>query len=378
MGPLDSLILETLVQQWQDLVGPAQAHRASVQALDVGTGWLLEEWERELFQRLLLQASGGTIRFLEADHGEGRTHTLHLLARRATNCGLAVVETEIHQQRALLADPLELYRAVVQGLLRDHGTGLWSEEIEACRAELYPDCPPWGLALEAFARTGHSQAGRFLKGLPLKPMEARSVGLESSLTSADALHALRCLLLFLKYRQRPGVVLLADGEGALGYDRESLEAVRNLIDACASGMLPAFMVVVAVLPDFARDVVPEYPALQQRLAGGFCPGRGMTLRPVLNLSEMRERQAEEGLDFLGELGQRVLAMATRLIPDLREVRGKGAALLQAVLDAAPDEPGPVRLQVQTLARWFSRQDLNSLDAEELESKAVQHWGNECF
>ena len=41
-------------QLWHALTQGAGAYPAAVSALDVDSGWILDEWERELLRRLLL------------------------------------------------------------------------------------------------------------------------------------------------------------------------------------------------------------------------------------------------------------------------------------------------------------------------------------
>lgn len=380
--PLQALVDSSLGQLWTNLCGPAHAHPSTVAALDVDSEWLIKEWEREFFERLLLQAKGGTTRFLESEPGGGRTHLLRLLSQRAASCGLSTVWAPETIQPQLLSDPLVLYQAVASHLLCPGGGGRRGLEAllraagpEAAKRDLYPEFPQWGLALELFINQGQEQALRFLLGCRLQPEEARSLGLHAGLASVDGYRAIRSLLLFLQYTGHPGLVVLADGQGRLGYDRAPLEALRNLIDVCATGQLPAFMLVAGVSPEFRQELVPEYAALQQRLHGGCALGPALALRPILVLEELRDQRREQGIDFEGLLAQRLLEMGARVLPHLRASRGLASRNLALFMAARPQESLPPRILVQAVTRCLSQVEFcsPSLGSEQLEDWAQQQW-----
>ena len=97
-------------QLWAGLLDGAGAHPTGAAAIDVDSTWILDEWQRELLERLLWQARGGSVRFVESSCGGGRTHFLHLLHSRARRWGLATCLIPADRQAQVWACPLELYR----------------------------------------------------------------------------------------------------------------------------------------------------------------------------------------------------------------------------------------------------------------------------
>jgi hypothetical protein len=366
---LDKILRSWAGQLWAGLLDGAGAHPEAAAALDVDSGWMLDEWERELFERLLWQSRGGSVRFVESSVGGGRSHFLHLLAARARRAGMATIVIPAEQQSEILLDPLVLYRQVSETLIPSRSPGqtgfpglvLATRCQDAARAELFPEFPNWGLALQLWAQHQDPQAQRFLLGQSLDE-GASCLGLHAPLTSRQALLALRCLLCYLDFCGEKGLVALCDGDGALAEDQEraTLEALRNLIDSCAGGLLPGLLLVLAVLPHFRTQVLPDYEALRQRLHHGLSVGPAGCLRPILVLEEQRKWRASQGVDFTEQLFLRVRSMAVQARPELAEAPAILRRNADAMLDELPWDPataGAVRGLTRTMARWFADPNL---------------------
>lgn len=349
-------------QLWHALTQGAGAYPAAVSALDVDSGWILDEWERELLRRLLLQARGGSVRFVESSRGGGRSHFLHLFRERAGQVGMATVLLPEERQAETWASPLALYRLLAQDLQPARAASerglvplILSAPREATQSALFPELPPWGRALELWARHREPAARQYLLGEAV--VEGDKLGLHAGLSERDAGLALRCLLQYLEFRGEAGLVVLGDGDGELEPSREraTLESLRNLIDRCAGGDLPGLLLVYAVLPRFRQQVVPEYEALQQRLHNGFSHGPAGCLRPILILEEQRAWRAEQGLDFPRALYESLLRVATLVHPQLAEAPltlRRNAELLLDELPWSESTPGAARGLTRTIARWF--------------------------
>jgi hypothetical protein len=365
---LDRIVQAWAVQLWGGLLDGAGAHPAGAAALDVDSGWMLDEWERELFERLLAQARGGSVRFVESTAGGGRSHFLHMLHNRARRAGMATVSIPACRQAEVWADPLELYRELAQALLPSLSPGssgfpslvLSTLAQDIARKELFPEFPSWGLALQLWAEQREPEAERFLLGQPLQA-GAEQLGLHAGLSSRQAPAALRCMLCYLDYCGEKGLVAMGDGDGEVEPSRErgTLESLRNLIDSCAGGDLPGLLVVFAVLPNFRQQVLPEYEALQQRLHSGFSLGPAGCLRPILILEEQRQWRASQGIDFSERLFESIHRLATRIYPKLVDtsmIRRNAEAMLEELpWDEA--STGAARRLSRTMARWFAESSL---------------------
>jgi hypothetical protein len=373
--PLDRVLQSWAQQLWAGLLAGAGAHRAGAGALDVDSGWMLHEWERELFERLLAQARGGSVRFVESSTGGGRSHFLALLEARARAAGLATVVLPAGSQADVWRDPLELYRRIAATLLpgsRPVQPGLpalvlASTGQQAARAELFPELPLWGLALELWATRQQPEARQLLLGQTPGP-QASELGLHCGLSSGQGLPALRCLLQYLDFCGERGLLVLGDGDGWIeeSHERATLEGLRNLIDSCAGAELPGLLLVFAVLPGFRRQLLPEYEALQQRLHNGFAAGPAGCLRPILILEEQRRWRATQGVRFAEGLLWAIHRLALHVHPELDRapaiLRRNAEAMLEE-LPWGPAEPGAARGLSRTIARWFDELSL-PLDSSE--------------
>lgn len=368
-------------QLWNGLLQGAGPHPAGAASIDVDSGWMLDEWERELLERLLHQARGGSVRFVESTSGGGRSHFLRLLEARAGRAGFATTRLPEERQADLWRDPLALYRGLAEGLLPPGGaqragfpTFARGHGREAAREELFPELPTWGRAFQLWSERQEPAAERFLLGQEPGP-EGESLGLHSGLDARQAMLALRCLLCALQYAGEKGLVVVVDGEGAVeeSQERATLESLRNLIDSCAGGELPGLLLVFGVLPGFRQSLLPEYEALRQRLHNGFSVGPAGCLRPILVLEEQRRWRASRGVEFADQLFDLLLDLAggldSRLSAGSATLRRNGSALL-AELPWEVDASGAARGLTRTIARWLACADL-ALDSSSEDEHALK-------
>jgi hypothetical protein len=65
--------------------------------------------------------------------------------------------------------------------------------------------------------------------------------------------------------------------------RTIADNMREMIDCCGQSVLPGLVFVYAVPPMFLTDLVPEYPALEQRLRGAKRLSNLSPLSPIIDL-----------------------------------------------------------------------------------------------
>jgi hypothetical protein len=118
---------------------------------------------------------------------------------------------------------------------------------------------------------------RWLTGEPTTPDDTkllREVGVTGKISRTNAFSMLRSLTQTIRALSYSGLVLLfdeVDRMASIGGRAEKLatDNLREVIDRCRDE-LPGAMFVYAVPPQFINDIVPRYPALQQRVRA---PGR---------------------------------------------------------------------------------------------------------
>ena len=118
---------------------------------------------------------------------------------------------------------------------------------------------------------------RWLMGVNTTPEDTkrlREVGVTGKITRPNAFRMLRSLAQTIRALSYSGLMLLfdeVDRMASIGGKAEKLatDNLREVIDRCRDE-LPGAMFVYAVPPQFINDIVPRYPALQQRLR---TPGR---------------------------------------------------------------------------------------------------------
>ncbi|MCB0186091.1 MAG: DUF2791 family P-loop domain-containing protein, partial [Caldilineaceae bacterium] len=118
---------------------------------------------------------------------------------------------------------------------------------------------------------------RWLSGATTTPEDTktlREIGVTGKITRPNAFRMLRSLAQTVRALSYSGLVLLfdeVDRMASIGGKAEKLatDNLREVIDRCRDE-LPGALFVYAVPPQFINDIVPRYPALQQRVRA---PGR---------------------------------------------------------------------------------------------------------
>jgi hypothetical protein len=171
------------------------------------------------------------------------------------------------------------------------------------------------------------------------------------------------------------VVLLDEAERRLSIDAkptkamsETMDHLRELVDLCGRSELPRTLVLYAVTPAFTRDVLPRYPALQQRLGAPiqFLSATNPKA-PVIDL----EALDLEPRKLLVELGKRLVVVAKQAYdwsPDAKLVQ-RNLERLAATVTEEQLEVGHRRFFVKLCIRLLDQQRLGG--AKELEDDDIQ-------
>ena len=323
------------------------------------------------YLELLLPEGGATFKLVQAYYGGGKTHFLYCLRDAAWAAGFASAYIGLSPVECPFHEPLEVYRAVARQLRAppvDDGplvptTGmpdLLRDLVEDRRAEHGDDAVRTWLrrtvrqlpvenqslrnAISAYGIAcldddTHRQdvLGAWLVGDDIPASAHRDVGVFESIGRSNAFGMLRAVCQALRGLGFAGTALLFDeldrnlSIGSTTKNRTRLtDNLREMVDLCGRGALPGVMIAYAVPPEFLRNVVPDYPALQQRLAS---PLPLSTRSPQATLIDL-ERLDLEPQALLEGIGARILDIFQRARETKFDAILQGANLARLAEEAA--------------------------------------------
>lgn len=318
-----------------------------VQYFNVGNNSLLDALD-QYYLSSYLPDGGGSYKMVVGDYGSGKSHFLYCLRDRAWGRGFVVAKVDLSPVETPYNDQRLVYAAVAAqvvgpgsaesssdeaGLTRflestiEHITGeplgletlkhpLYRGLIDTLEATTI-DSGVYKAAvlayLEAVIRqqADRSEAlSRWLMGENTSPADTkvlRSVGVTGKIFRTNAFRMLRSLAQTVRALSFAGLILLfdeVDRMASIGGKAEKLatDTLREVIDRTRDD-LPGALFVYAVPPQFIHEIVPRYPALQQRVR---TPGRFSRINhfsPLINLEHLD--LAEDDL---------MLGIGERLIP----------------------------------------------------------------
>jgi hypothetical protein len=285
-----------------------------VHYFNVGNHSILEALDT-FYLSSYLQDGGATYKMVIGDYGSGKSHFLYCLRDLAWSRGFAVAKVDLSPVETPYNDQRLVYVAVARNLIWHESDETISDEkgltrfLEGTLTRIIGEEPSLdtlnhpnyvGLmdTLEATpidslaykqAITGYLEAlvrdqeerlealARWLMGATTTPRDTailREVGVTGKITRTNAFRMLRSLAQTIRALSYSGLVLLfdeVDRMASIGGKAEKLatDNLREVIDRCRDE-LPGAMFVYAVPPQFINDIVPRYPALQQRVRA---PGR---------------------------------------------------------------------------------------------------------
>jgi hypothetical protein len=285
-----------------------------VQFFNAGNNSLLDALD-EYYLSSYLQDGGGTYKMVVGDYGSGKSHFLYCLRDRAWSKGFAVAKVDLSPVETPYNDQRLVYAAVARNLIWHEESDEISDETGLPRflegtLERVLGGPPTldalthpnyrGLvdtlestAIDSLAYRAAVLAyfdalirdfderldslTRWLLGSNTTPDDTkilREVGVTGKISRTNAFRMLRSLVQTIRALSYGGLILLfdeVDRMSSIGGKAEKLatDNLREVIDRTRDD-LPGAMFVYAVPPQFINDIVPRYPALQQRVRA---PGR---------------------------------------------------------------------------------------------------------
>ncbi|MEO7910941.1 MAG: BREX system ATP-binding domain-containing protein [Roseiflexaceae bacterium] len=350
-------------------------------------------------------ADGGAVfKLVVGDYGSGKSHFLYCLRDRAWERNFAVSKVDLSPRESPYDDQRRVYAAVASSIIWHELGDLGEDERGLSRfleGTLRRIVTPHGLDIadagaaeppdvRALLQTlettqvdslsfhkaiqGYLNAllrgqeirqeslGRWLQGEEVSPedmRDLRSIGVTEKITKNNAFKMLRSLCQVVRALGYSGLVLLFDeGDRMLSVggrsEKIATDNLREVIDRCRED-LPGAMFVYAVPPAFITDIVPKYPALQQRVQSPSYFSRSNPFSPQISLDHLDIPDTE----LLPQIGARLLpifeaAYEVGLDPDAQ------AANIDVLAEAALDSYLAIshrRLFIKALVtEWFRQKE----------------------
>jgi hypothetical protein len=350
---------------------------------------------------------GSSFKLVQGTYGAGKTHFLYCVRDLAWRRGLLASSVTISPKECPFNRPLAIYKAVAQRLELPRGPDgeetrgiddvIRSRLDERIAEDGRDETRAWldkQLARAAITRhsfrdavVGFARAvldgdqdkahklGAWLRGEDVALGEAKAAGVYEVPSNENGFGMMRSLVQLVPLLGFEGIVVLLDeAERRLSIEArptkamaETMDHLRELVDLCGRSELPRTLVLYAVTPAFTNDVLPQYPALQQRLGAPiqFLSATNPKA-PVIDL----EALDLEPRKLLVELGKRLLRVAKRAYewsPD-DKLALKNLESLAATVAREQLEVGHRRFFVKTWIRVLDQQRLGgekALDDDDL-------------
>jgi BREX system ATP-binding protein BrxC/D len=273
-----------------------------------------------------MKASGrnSTFKLVQAPFGGGKTHFLHCLRELAWQEGFCTAIVGLSPKACPFDRPVSIYREVarrielpVEELDVEPSQGLdrvlrqlAEVRIEAMGAAAFKE---WlssefsnaSIESRSFSRAiqrtlqaladGDQDAVEtltdYLLGESVDKKERDPYRLREELDDENGFRWLRSLTQSLAALGLPGIVLMFDEMDrnmslSVRRRREIGDNLRQMIDYCGQSLLPGVIWCYAVPPEFMDTIVPEYPALAQRLKGATRFSGASPMQPIIDLDHL--------------------------------------------------------------------------------------------
>lgn len=311
-------------------------------AVNVGTDGLLEILEQEYLEPMKSEGRNSSFKLVQAPFGGGKTQFLHSLREIAWKLGFATSLVGVSPKECPFDDARKIFLEVVRNVElppgdfdeeRRPGLDELLRRTAEARVERYggPAFLAWlkdefsrervesrafqracWLFMDAVVQGDLDQEELFRSYLFGEKLTASDLGpfqVREQLETENAYRFLKSLVQVLRALQLPGVVLLFDElDRIMSLSVKKRRAIgdnlRQMMDDCGQAVLPALLWVYAVPPEFMRVIVPEYPALQQRLKGAGGMSAQSPLAPLIDLDRLPLAPEE----LMERIGERLLAL----------------------------------------------------------------------
>jgi len=372
----DPLVCQHILQR---LGEGGQPPEVGVGRINVGNDTTLKVLEHEYFKRHL--TFGSSFKLVQGYYGGGKTHFLYCVRELAWRFGFATAVVELSPSEGPYDDSFKVYRAVARrvGLRPERALGGLAQGLpELLRrlvlntlesSEASPRLPVDGSTKEAFDtwlrrhlrrvpceshsfrqaivgfcravmrddETAESLLEAWLLGEAVPQREVRPFGVYESIDKSNGFTMLRCLTQIVVGLGLPGAVLLFDEvDRTLSVSAKRSQIIgdnlRQVIDLCGRHQLPNTLFMYAVPPEFMRNVVPDYPALYQRLKSPV-PLSVRSPQAVLIDLEKLDLEPVPLLTILGEKLVGIFNEARGNVLDPERQAKNAAVVAQACADA---------------------------------------------
>ncbi len=408
--PPDTLDPQTCAHILQRLGESGQPPEYGVELINVGNESYLEVLDEEYFGGLL--DGGASFKLVQGYFGGGKTHFLYCVRDMAWRHGFAVAVVELSPTECPYDDTLKVYATVARRIASGNistgntSTGygiteLLREVVDRRLAEAEARFRPSGASrrgadkpeqaarrfvecwlrrevartpcesvsyrkavvefalgwlAEDYERVDKLEA--WLRAEPVPRGEVREWGVYERMSRSNGFLMLRSLTQMMRGLGFAGTALLFDEvDRNLSVSAKRSQSIgdnlRQVIDLCGRHQLPNTLFVYAVPPEFMRTVVPDYPALYQRLKTPV-PLSVKSPQAVLVDLERLDLPAEKLLAKIGERLVPVFRAAHHVRLDL-ERQKNNARILAAACVNTQFEVNHRRLFVKTFVDLLNLQ-----------------------
>ncbi len=303
MSSAESLTPELARHILQRVGEAGQPPEQGISHLNVGNHTYLNILEQEYLQRLKHNPRGSSFKLVQGYYGGGKTHFLYCVRDLAWKHGFLTSVVNLSPKECPYDDPVKVYSSVaatltsppveegaeptrsVTNVLRDladdrrrtMGDDRANAWIVNTAARVNAESHSFRRAAAEFMAAylqGRTEREAILEpwllGEPVPQSETRPLGVFEAIEPATGFKMLRSLCQVISGYGLPGAVLMFDEvDRNMSLSGRKMYAVgdnlRQVIDLCGQARLPATFFLYAVPPEFLRNVVPDYPALDQRL-----------------------------------------------------------------------------------------------------------------
>ncbi len=317
--------------------------------VNVGNESYLQILDAVYIRELLREAGGSSFKLVQGTYGAGKTHFLYCVRDLCWSRNLVAAFITISPRETPMNKPIAVYRAVAHQIERARGhergeTVRGIDDVLRRVAEQKREEDGREVALhwadqrlgrapierhsfrDAAARyvraviEGREESVRrlaaWLRAEALPAADAKAEGLYELPGNDNGFAMLRALVQVVARIGFAGTALLLDeAERRMSVDgkpsksqNEAVDHLRELVDLCGRSELPRALVMYAVTPAFVQNVLPSYPALQQRL--GWPVQYLSPHNPKAPLIDLEALDLEP-LRLLVELGARLFRVARR-------------------------------------------------------------------
>ncbi len=385
---LDPALARHIIQRMGETGQPPERGALFV---NVATNDLLEMLRNEYLKQMKDSGRNSSFKLIQATFGGGKTQFLMSLREIAWQEGFCTARVDLSPKECPFDKPEKIYEAVAKGL-----------ELPPESLDLEPE-PGIDVVLRTIARQRAKEIGAadfkhwlrrefeespvesrnfrkavscymagvvdddydcvdlladYLRGTRVPASELTPFRIREQLSDTNAFGFLKSLVQSLSHLQLPGLVMLFDEmDRNMSLPPKRRRAIgdnlRQMIDQCGQATLPGVLWCYAVPPEFMSTVVPDYPALAQRLKVVAGMSQNNPLMPLIDL----ERLSMGPVKLMGLLGDKLLdiydiAFDSNFDKDLQKANVK---LLADELGSQVLEGGRRRDFVKTTIRMLGEQ-----------------------